>query len=343
MDSFLSLPREERRQALRAASDKSGRPLHLLEKDVWVVWTLNALFTSPFGQDLAFKGGTSLSKAYGMIRRFSEDVDLTYDIHRLLPGDLLAKVEAGPFDPLPASGSQQQKITRHIRQSLPDWVEGSVRPQLEQALAAERLAAVVRVEEDKLFIAYEPLEGGTGYVAPRVMLEFGARSSGEPSMVRHVTCDAAVHLGMLRFPEARPRVMMVERTFWEKATAIHVYCLQQRLRGGRFARHWHDLARLHAHGVTIEALRRRDIAAAVAQHKEWFFGEKDAARNIIDYRAAVVGQISLVPAENALEALRLDYDAMVADGLLLDDSETFDDLMATCARIEAQLNQRSGD
>ena len=340
MDSFLSLSRNECRQALGAASDKSGRPLHLLEKDIWVVWALNALFTSPLGPDLAFKGGTSLSKAYGMIRRFSEDVDLTYDIHRLLPQDVLAKTEAGPFDPLPASGSQQHKITRLIRQSLPALVDGSVRPHLKNALAADRLAANVRVDDDKLFIEYEPLEGGTGYVAPRVMLEFGARSTGEPCIERHVTCDAAAHLGMLRFPDARPRVMMVERTFWEKATAIHVFCLQQRLRGDRVARHWHDLARLHAHGITMKALGRRDIAEAVAQHKEWFFAEKDAARNIIDYRAAVAGQISLIPAGEALAALRADYAAMVADGLLLDDAGSFDDLVSTCAGIEAQLNQR---
>ena len=84
MDSFLSLPREERRQALGAASDKSGRPLHLLEKDVWVVWTLEALFAAPFADGLVFKGGTSLSKAYRIIERFSEDLDLTYDIRRLL-------------------------------------------------------------------------------------------------------------------------------------------------------------------------------------------------------------------------------------------------------------------
>lgn len=339
MDKFVSLSRAERLEALSAASDISGHPLHLFEKDVWVVWALGLLFTCPFSGDLAFKGGTSLSKAFGMIRRFSEDVDLTYGIQRLLPDDILAKTEAGRFDPLPVSGSQQQKITRLVKEALPVWLKNAVLPVIEQGLAADGLAATVRLDEDRLFIEYEPLAQGTGYVAPRVMLEFGARSTGEPCMERHVICDAATHLNMLMFPEARPRVMMAERTFWEKATAIHVYCLQNRLRGDRFSRHWHDLARMDAHGVTDRALRRRDIAAAVAQHKQWFFAEKDALRNAIDYRAAVTGQISLIPAGEALEALRVDYAAMAADGLLLDDVETFEALMATSARNEALLNQ----
>ena len=64
---------------------KTGRPTHLLEKDLWVVWTLPALFTSPLAADLTFKGGTSLSKAYKIIDRFSEDIDLTDDIRKLIP------------------------------------------------------------------------------------------------------------------------------------------------------------------------------------------------------------------------------------------------------------------
>ena len=340
MDRFLSLSRAERLQALRAASDASGRPVHLFEKDVWVVWALNALFGSPYGPDLAFKGGTSLSKAYGMIRRFSEDVDLTYGIHRLLPADLLAKTDAGHFDPLPVSGSQQQKITKLLKQVLPDWVAAAVRPHLEKGLVADGLVANIRAADEKLFIEYEPLIPGATYVPPRVMLEFGARSTGEPCTERNVICDAATHLPMLAFPQARPRVMMLERTFWEKATAIHVYCLQKRLRADRFSRHWHDLARLYAQGVATQSLLRLDIGLAVAAHKEHFFAAKDAGGKVIDYEAAVRGRISLVPDGEALDALRADYTAMVADGLLLDDAETFEDLMATCSRIEAQLNQR---
>lgn len=84
---FLQLSVEDRREVLGVAADRSQRPAHLLEKDVWVVWSLSALYGSPLGDHLVFKGGTSLSKAYKVIRRFSEDVDLTYDI-RALAADL---------------------------------------------------------------------------------------------------------------------------------------------------------------------------------------------------------------------------------------------------------------
>ena len=93
MPEYFALPREDQREALLVAAERSGRPLHLLEKDVWVVWTLHYLFTGPHAQHLVFKGGTSLSKAYGVIKRFSEDVDLTYDIRAIAP-DLIEKADS---------------------------------------------------------------------------------------------------------------------------------------------------------------------------------------------------------------------------------------------------------
>src|SRR5208282_5257791 len=95
-DAFLRLPMQDRREALSVAADRSGRPAHLLEKDVWVVWALAVLYGSPHGEHLVFKGGTSLSKAYRVIRRFSEDVDLTYDIRVIAPDLAGADGEALP-------------------------------------------------------------------------------------------------------------------------------------------------------------------------------------------------------------------------------------------------------
>ena len=83
---------------------------------------------------------------------------------------------------------------------------------------------------DKLTVAYGPLAQGTGYAPPSVLLEFGARATGEPAEARDVICDAAAVLPDVVFPTARPRVMKAERTFWEKATAAHVYCVQGRMR-----------------------------------------------------------------------------------------------------------------
>jgi hypothetical protein len=179
---FLNLPDTERREALGVAASNSGRPPHLLEKDIWVVWCLNALFDSPLGEHLVFKGGTSLSKVYGAIRRFSEDVDLTYDIRAIAP-DL---VKSSDSNPVPENRAQSRRWSEQVRERLPIWIEDKALPAIVQRLAAEKLKAKVTVNRDKLYLTYAPLETGSGYVSPSVMLEFGARSTGEPSEVRGV-------------------------------------------------------------------------------------------------------------------------------------------------------------
>ncbi len=333
-DAFLSLSAKDRRDALGVAADQSGRPAHLLEKDVWVVWALAALYGSPLGEHLVFKGGTSLSKAYRVIRRFSEDVDLTYDIRAIAPDLVGADGEA-----LPKTRSEEKRWSSEVRRRLPEWVTRTAQPVIASALAAEGLAAAIRAEGEKLFIDYEATTTGSGYVAPVVMLEFGARSTGEPASLRDVACDAADLIAEVEFPTARPRVMHAERTFWEKATAIHVFCLQERLRGDRFARHWHDVVRLDEAGLAAAAFADRDLAQAVARHKGMFFAERAADRSPIDYAATVSGGLRLVPAGDALKALEEDYVRMVEDGLLLEDAEPFETLMARCADIAERANR----
>ena len=333
-ERFLQLSAGDRRDALGVAAERSGRPAHLLEKDVWVVWALHALYAAPLGADLVFKGGTSLSKVYRAIRRFSEDVDLTYDIRAIVP-DLAG--EEG--EALPKTRSEERRWSAEVRRRLPHWVETVVGPIVTAALTAEDLAATVRIDGEKLFIDYEPTSTGSGYVAPSVMLEFGARSTGEPASSRDIVCDASELIAELTFPTARPRVMHAERTFWEKATAIHVFCLQERLRGDRFARHWHDIVRLDDAGLAEAAFEKRDLAGSVARHKGMFFAEKAADRTPIDYDAAINGGLKLVPTGDAAKALKEDYARMVEDGLLFDDAEPFETLMARCADIQARANR----
>jgi len=335
-DAFLRLSAKDRRDALGVAADQSGRPAHLLEKDVWVVWVLAALYGSPLGEHLVFKGGTSLSKAYRVIQRFSEDVDLTYDIRAIAP-DLVG----GDSEALPKTRSEEKRWSSEVRRRLPEWVVGTAQPVIAGALAAEGLILGIRVEGEKLFIDYEATATGSGYVAPSVMLEFGARSTGEPASFCDIVCDASSLIKGVEFPTARPRVMHAERTFWEKATAIHVFCLQERLRGDRFARHWHDVVRLDEAGLATAAVADRDLAQAVARHKGMFFAEKAADHGPIDYLAAVSGSLRLVPVGDGLKALEEDYARMVEDGLLLEDAEPFDALMARCSDITARANRAS--
>ena len=278
----------------------------------------------------------SLSKAYGVIRRFSEDVDLTYDI-RAIAADLVGDAET----PLPATKNQGNRWSKKIRARLSDWVNTEILPSLSLDLEQAGVPATARAVGDKVFIDYNPKTVGTGYVPTAVMLEFGARSTGEPSEPRVVHCDAAAHIQEVEFPAATPQVMRAERTFWEKATAIHVFCQQGKIRGGeRFARHWHDVTRLDAAGFADAAIGDQALALAVADHKTAFFAEKNDQGVDIDYHAAVTGRLRLLPDAGALPTLADDYQQMVDDGLFLENVESFDELLDQCRDIQRRANLR---
>lgn len=334
MATFFELSVTDRRDALGAASERTGRPAQLLEKDIMVVWALRTLFGSEHGPHLSFKGGTSLSKVYRLINRFSEDIDITYDIRQLL-ADL-----AIPDDGIPPTKSQGRKWTERVRAELPKWIGESVVPLFIAAATADGVKLSLRQEEnDRLYLDYEPIYSSISYIRPSVMLEFGARSTGEPVSKNEVRCDAEAGLEGVELPVATAvRAMQIGRTFWEKATAAHVYAAQKSLKGDRFSRHWHDLHYIANSEYFEEAVSDLDLAMKVAVHKSFFFAEKDQNDVVIDYVAAVNGDIRLVPDGDALNALRADYSAMEAAGILEADAPTFDAVMESCARIQDRIN-----
>jgi Nucleotidyl transferase AbiEii toxin, Type IV TA system len=305
---FFELSQDDQRDALEQVRAETGRPTHLLEKDVWVVWSLRTLFDSPLAVDLTFKGGTSLSKAYKIIDRFSEDIDLTCDIRKLI-ADLI-----GSDGDLPANRSQADKWTKAVRKRLPDWIATVVRPIIQAGVTHDRLDA-------------------------KIELEFGGRATGEPHQVLPVTCEMEGHLPGVSFPAASPLVMTVSRTFWEKATAAHVYCAQGRIRSERYARHWHDLAAIGRSGYFADAIADRGVAVTVARHKSLFFVEKDAAGAVINYSSAVDGYLQIVPEGEARKALASDYAEMVADEVMVGDALSFDHLMQACGELQAKVNE----
>ena len=333
--AFHALPAEDRREALRAAQDASGRRAFLLEKDVWVVKTLRVLF------DMDRSAGTSSSRAVRRCPRRTTPSggsrrmwDVTYDI-RSFASDL---VDAAGGDALPATRSQEKRWSRSIRSRLAEWVQDEAQAVVGDGLSREWLEADVTASGEKLLVRYESLLDDAGFARPEVVVEFGARATGEPHERRPVACDAAVHLPGIVFPTACPTVMLAERTFWEKATAMHVFCCQQRQRGERLSRHWHDLVRLDEAGYAARALGDRGLAVSVARHKAAFFREKDAAGTWIDYERAVSGELKLVPHGTARDALEQDYRRMVDDGMLLEDAEPFGVLVERCADLEARAN-----
>lgn len=334
-ETYFSLSQADQAELLDTAASRSGRSAHILEKDVWVVWTLASLFSSPIASILTFKGGTSLSKAYNVIERFSEDVDLTCDIRQMLPDMATGQ------DGIPPTSSQAAKWTKAVRSRLPQWIENSVIPVLQTALDENGINAMLSIvgkDNDTILVQYPPLRQGTGYVAPNIRLEFGARSTGEPCEILPVACDLEPLIPEIVFPQAQPKVMKMERTFWEKATAIHVFCRQSKMRGDRFARHWYDLLKLAATERIRDSLADKSWLEQVVRHKAMFFQEKDQKGTVVNYRECLNGHIRLVPEGSAREALRTDYNSMVQDGILLVAAPEFGIVMDQCASLEAEIN-----
>ena len=258
-----------------------------------------------------------------------------YDIRKLI-ADL-----TGGEEFLPTNRSQASKWTKAVRDRLPEWIASHVQPLLQAALDRAQLEARLEIagaEKDKLLLHYPAIKQGTGYISPTVTLEFGGRATGEPHQVLPVTCDMEGHVDGVVFPTATPMVMSIGRTFWEKATATHVYCAQGRIRGERYARHWHDLAAIMRSPYFDSAIEDRAIARAVAEHKSYFFSEKDVSGEIISYTLAVEGALNIVPEGTARDALASDYAKMLEDQVMVGDALPFDELMQACANVATRAN-----
>ena len=184
---------------------------------------------------------------------------------------------------------------------------------------------------------------GADFVKPEVRLEFGARSTGEPRERRSISCEAASEIPEIKFPVAHPMVMRPERTFWEKATAVHVFCLRTSGGSDRLSRHWYDLVRLDESEFGAQALDDKQVARQVAMLKNTFYRTNDDEGQWIDFQAVVSGSLRLVPEGERRESVAEDYGNMKSSGMLPQDAESFDDLMTKCKDIEQHLNHLAGE
>ena len=336
--TYFDLSTNDKKDVLEEAGGILDQAPNLLEKDIWVVWALNVLFDSHFGKDLVFKGGTSLSKAYQFIYRFSEDIDLSYNIRKIIP-DLIKNLEY----PFPTTRSQASKWTKAVWERLPDWIQSNVIPVLSREINRNYMNAKLVQEDHVLFLEYEPMQESTGYVLPKVMLEFGARSTGMPAGYHEVACDIAAAVPNLEMPTARPLVMYAERTFLDKALAAHVYCLRDKFRGREhYARHWYDLDCLDRNFISQNAIMDRQLIQDVVRDKHYFYRESDRDGNVIDYQSAMSGGIRLVPTGEARDALADDYLEMHNAEIIQSKQVPFDILMRRLSNLENRMNTTLG-
>jgi hypothetical protein len=328
-EEFLALSEKERKEILNFAATKLPFPAGVLEKDVWVCWALHHLFTMPGGLDMGFKGGTSLSKAYGAIQRFSEDVDVTIDY---------TSFETTPKRTI--SGNQIDKMSKRLRKSLKEHIGTVVMPYF-QKLAKEQFADELKVSwdegKDAILLNYPAaVARGSEYMAQSVQLEFGARNTTEPKkeLVIQTYLSDIEYEAPIQFPSAKALVISLTRTYWEKVTALHNESLRPEFNKNsahRFSRHWSDVAVL----TTNELESDKTILESVVQHKQWFFRDKHS-----DYRRCLDHGFQLLPNAEGLENLQKDYEAMIEGRFFHSEHKplSFDRLAEQISALEKRLN-----
>ena len=336
-EAFLTLSELERNGILAKHSAESGKSMRVLEKDVWVCWALDVLFTMPGAYPMAFKGGTSLSKVFEVIARFSEDIDVTIDYRSL----------DDSVDPFAESttNNQRQKLTTHLRDLVNDHVATVVAPHFRARLTDEfglngDEVYLDLAEPDAVWVRYpSALDDRDEYLADVVKLEFGGRNAIKPSESHTIVPYLADASSDLTFPSATVSVLAAERTFWEKATLIHAELGRSEFRPGvdRISRHWYDLDRLASATIGSHALANRELFADVVRVKSVFYRAKYA-----DYDLCTTGGLRLIPVDEvATHYLHNDYNEMVRSNMFNGTPTDFGDILNRLGALAARINSEA--
>jgi len=330
---YFDLSLTEQAELLHGLAPVLGRRAEILEKDIWLCQALGALFALPNRKPMAFKSGTSLPKVYQAIERFSEDIDVTID-YRSLAADVP--------DLVGLSNNQRKKLSDALKEVLVEHVTEELVPALRDALAqalpAHEVALEVSDDAEKLWLYYSSaVENTDAYLRPSVLIEFGGRNATLPQDSVTIKPDVAAHVPGLVFPSAQVAVLSPMRTFWEKATLIHVECLRPALRVGaeRLSRHWYDLARLADHEVGRKALADTELLRDVLHIKETFYRS-----GFSHYEQCQAGGLRLIPDAALLRALQQDYQAMLNAQMFYGEAMTFDHIVERLSALEREINHQ---
>ncbi len=338
MNTFLQLPADRRRAAFMQVDEVMGLQALSVEKDFWVCWTLRALFALPeLGEHLTFKGGTSLSKAWNLIARFSEDLDLIVD-----KAALGFAGEASP-DRAPSNKQRRARLEALMLVSR-DWVQHRLQPALAARIVATlgdsgwKLEVDPSMADGQCLLFYYPSVFGpetAGYVVPVVKIELGARSDDWPRENKPIKPYVLEHFPFLDADAlSTVSVLAAERTFWEKACLLHEETFRpaDKPRKIRMARHYYDLWCLLRAGVGERALADKTLFRRVAEHREIFF-----RHSWVDYTTHKPGTFRLAPPDAHLANWRNDYQEMVGP-MFFGDVPDFDEMIAAASDFAVRFN-----
>ena len=341
MNEFIKLPEKERAAVFEETAARLGiGRAAIVEKDFWVCWTLAQLFGPDGPADVAhatpallFKGGTSLSKVFGLIDRFSEDIDLVVD------RTLLVGIGERP-DELGIAVRERDRRIDNICAACTTYVRECIAPFLASRTNGAKYGTVAPdlTDEQTLRFNYARVlpasaYGGSAYVNASIRLEFGARGELWPAITGTVASYASTEFPQLfRAPAARVRALSPQRTFWEKATILHDIASngKERVKAG-YSRHYSDLARIAKSALGLGAMNDTQLLLDVARHKAVYFA-KPAAK----YELARPGTLRLVPTLALQKELTKDYASMRE--MFIADPPAFAEIMTEIGDIEARIN-----
>lgn len=342
MRELLELTSKDRQQIFEEATARSEmikNPI-IIEKDFWVCWTLDQIFSNPdLSSHVIFKGGTSLSKCYKIIDRFSEDIDLT----------LCKKYININEDNDPAqetSRKQRDKRLNELSHKVKEKISGEIKSLLTNSFNSG-LAEYFKendwyLELDKsdaqsLIFHYPSCfsKKTSEYIQSAVKLEFGARGNINPFETKKITPYCQQLLPELyNNPQEIPvSALLAKRTYWEKVTLLHAeyHRLPDDTVPHRLFRHYYDIVMLDKSGLTQDALQDIGLLADVVKNKSIYFPTKRA-----NYEEAVVGTLRLYPNEGFINQLKQDHSKMI--DMFFGEAPKFEDIMENVKRIEQIIN-----
>lgn len=336
---FLTFSEQDRRDIFEANASRLDTLPTYVEKDLWVCIVLDAIFNGlPDGHPrLLFKGGTSLSKVFGLINRFSEDIDLV--VYR---DDLGIEGDSDPIAAESLSKNQRTALFKKLTERCGSYIIGDFRAALTSAVSKVAEGCLVVPDGDysqTLLVEYPTLypSSDTAYVAPSVKIEAGAKSALDPSQTGGVTAfiDDELHDSSLHVSNVN--VLSPRRTYWEKLLILHGahcgYRDEQRLPEdrNRISRHYYDAAMITATDIGASALNDLELLDAVRSHNLVAF--RQAWKR---FDQATPGSLRLVPQSGLREAIEQDYAAM--QGMVLGEAPEFGWIDERLQEAEAAVN-----
>jgi hypothetical protein len=340
LNKVAAMALAERRAIVMEGAERLQLNAVIVEKDFWVCWMLLLLFGRADWRDaLVFKGGTALSKVFGVIRRFSEDIDLSVSPAAL--GIREAEIEEA------ASRRKRDEWMNKLEDACGKWVEHNLQPELERAIRqaiGPRPAGkswlqfqIDAATHSPVLLFHYPsvLTEGLPYIRRWVKLEFGSLTDQRPAKTHRITPWLAEQLpAAFLQKECEVVALEVERAFWEKATILHAeyYRDQSVAMPPNYSRHYADVAAITARPGAKRAITDSALRARVVDWKSRFF-----ARSWARYDLAKPGTFRVLPPKERLPELRRDYGEMRE--MFLDPPPPFEKMLETLNGLEARINQ----